>query len=77
MSNALKRMREMLNPQHTEYVGTITSVDHPNYKVLNSDDSGLVLCTSNSVYKLGDRVFFSNYEIKRPAPLGEVINIEV
>ena len=33
-------------------------------------DLGLVMCTSSTVYKLNDRVFVSNQEIKRLAPAG-------
>ncbi|MCW8041258.1 MULTISPECIES: hypothetical protein [Acinetobacter] len=76
-SNPLKKLRDLLNPQQAEYVGTITSVSHPNYKVLVADNSGLVLCTSNVVYALGAKVFISNGEIKRPAPAGSVTQIEI
>ena len=64
-------------PKTPEFVGTITSVNHPNYKVLVSDNSGLVMCTSQVIYKIGDKVFISNNEIKRSAPLGTVVQIEV
>lgn len=77
MSNALQKIREMLNPQHTEYIGTVESVDHPHYKVLLNDGSGLVLCTSNTPYNLGARVFISNQTILRPSPIGEHSEIEV
>ena len=76
MSNALKRLLSLI-PKTPEFVGTIQSVNHPNYKVLISDNSGLVMCTSNVVYKTGDRVFISNNEIKRSAPQGTVVQIEV
>ena len=76
MSNVLQRLIDLM-PKAPEFVGTITSVDHPNYKVLVADDSGLVMCTSSTVYKLNDRVFVSNQEIKRIAPNGEVVQIEV
>ncbi|WP_111860027.1 hypothetical protein [Acinetobacter sp. CFCC 10889] len=76
MSNVLQRLIDLM-PKAPEFVGTVTSVDHPNYKVLVADDSGLVMCTSSAVYKLNDRVFVSNQEIKRLAPNGEVIQIEV
>ncbi len=64
-------------PKTPEFVGTITSVNHPNYKVLVSDNSGLVMCTSVVEYRLGEKVFISNNEIKRSAPQGTVVQIEV
>lgn len=76
MSNVLQRLIDLM-PKAPEFVGTITSVDHPNYRVLVADDSGLVMCTSSTVYKLNDRVFVSNQEIKRFAPAGAVVQIEV
>ncbi|QOW46920.1 MULTISPECIES: hypothetical protein [Acinetobacter] len=76
MSNVLQRLIDLM-PKAPEFVGTVTSVNHPNYKVLVADDSGLVMCTSSTVYKLNDRVFVSNQEIKRLAPNGEVVQIEV
>lgn len=77
MSNYLQNLREFLNPQHSEYIGTIESVDHPKYKVLLVDNSGIVLCTSNMPYNLGARVFISNQTILRPAPTGEHSEIEI
>ena len=76
MSNALKRLMALM-PNTPEFVGTITSETHPNYKVLVSDNSGLVMCTSQVIYKIGDKVFISNNEIKRSAPQGTVVQIEV
>ena len=76
MSNALQRLIDLL-PTAAEFVGTITSVDHPNYKVLVVGGSGLNLVTSSTRYNLGATVFVSDGEIKRLAPLGEVIQIEV
>ena len=76
MSNALKRLMALM-PKTPEFAGTITSVNHPNYKVLVSDNSGLVMCTSQVIYKIGDKVFISNNEIKRSAPQGTVVQIEV
>ena len=76
MSNALQRLIDLL-PTAPEFVGTITSVDHPNYKVLVVDGSGLVMCTSTTRYNLGATVFISDAEIKRLATLGNVIQIEV
>lgn len=64
-------------PKTPEFVGTITSVNHPNYKVLVSDNSGFVMCTSVVEYRLGEKVFISNNEIKRSAPQGTVVQIEV
>lgn len=75
--NLLQQFRNLMNPQHAEYVGTITSANHPNYKVLVGDDSGLVMCTSNVAYNPGQKVFIAGGEIKRPAPTGSVAQIEV
>lgn len=76
MSNPLQRLIGLL-PKSPEFIGTITSEDHPNYKVLVVDGSGLVMCTSASRYNLGASVFISDAEIKRLATLGDVIQIEV
>lgn len=76
MSNALQRLIDLL-PKAAEFVGTITSADHPYYKVLVIDGSGLVVCTSSTKYAVGMRVFISDSEIKRTALEGEVIQIEV
>jgi hypothetical protein len=43
-------------------LGNIT--DHPNYKVLVVDGTGLVLCTSSTRFNVGDRVYISGNEIK-------------
>ena len=65
-------------PKAPEFVGTITHEDHPQYKVLVVDGSGLVMCTSSTKYSLGTRVFVSGQEIKRTAPpTGDVVQIEV
>ena len=45
--------------------------------VLVVGGSGLNLVTSSTRYNLGATVFVSDGEIKRLAPLGEVIQIEV
>lgn len=76
MGNALQRLIDLL-PKAPEFIGTITSADHPNYKVLVVDGSGLVMCTSSTKYTIGTRVFISDNEIKRVALGGEVIQIEV
>lgn len=76
MSNALMRLLDLL-PKSPEFVGEITSEDHPNYKVLVVDGTGLVMCTSSTKYAVGTRVFVSNQEIKRIAPTGAVVQIEV
>ena len=76
MSNALKRLMALM-PKTPEFVGIITSENHPNYKVLVSDNSGLVMCTSVVEYRLGEKVFISNNEVKRSAPQGTVVQIEV
>ena len=49
MSNALKRLLDLI-PKAPEFVGTITHEDHPQYKVLVVDGSGLVMCTSSTKY---------------------------
>ncbi|KWQ05225.1 hypothetical protein SE27_08125 [Acinetobacter harbinensis] len=76
MSNALKRLLDLL-PKAPEFVGEITSADHPKYKVLVVDGTGLVMCTSSTKYAVGTRVFVSNQEIKRVAPSGAVVQIEI
>lgn len=77
MSNALRRLLDLM-PKAPEFVGTITSEDHPKYKVLVVDGSGLVMCTSSTKYAVGTRVFVSGQEVKRVAPpSGDVIKIEV
>ncbi len=76
MSNALQRLIDLL-PKAPEFIGTITSEDHPQYKVLVVDGTGLVMCTSSTKYAVGTRVFVSNQEIKRIAPMGAVVQIEV
>lgn len=77
MSNALKRLLDLI-PKAPEFVGTITHEDHPKYKVLVVDGTGLVMCTSSTKYVVGTWVFVSNQEIKRTAPpTGDVVQIEV
>ncbi|MCW8041320.1 hypothetical protein [Acinetobacter entericus] len=76
MSNALQRLISLL-PSDAEFVGTVQSADHPNYKVLVIDGSGLVMCTSATKYALDARVFVVGNEIKRGAPDGPVLQIEV
>jgi len=76
MSNALQRLIDLL-PKAPEFIGTITSEDHPQYRVLVVDGTGLVMCTSSTKYPVGTRVFVSNQEIKRIAPTGAVVQIEV
>ena len=76
MSNALKRLLDLL-PKAPEFIGEITSADHPNYKVLVVDGTGLVMCTSSTKYAVGTKVFVSNQEIKRVAPSGAVVQIEI
>jgi len=67
-----------LMPKAPEFVGAITHEDHPQYKVLVVDGSGLVMCTSSTKYSVGTRVFVSGQEIKRTAPpTGGVVQIEV
>lgn len=76
MSNALSRFLDLL-PKTPEFVGTVQSADHPNYKVLVVDGSGLVACTSSTPFNIGDRVYINGNEIKRSAPTGTVTQIEV
>ena len=76
MSNALKRLLDLL-PKAPEFVGEITSADHPKYKVLVVDGTGLVMCTSSTKYAVGTRVFVSNQEIKRVALSSAVVQIEI
>ena len=76
MSNALSRFLDLL-PKTPEFVGTVQSANHPNYKVLVVDGTGLVLCTSSTPFNIGDRVYISGNEIKRSAPTGTVTQIEV
>ena len=76
MSNALSRFLNLL-PKTPEFVGTVQNADHPNYKVLVVDGTGLVLCTSSTPFNIGDRVYINGNEIKRSAPTGTVTQIEV
>ena len=77
MSNALQRLIDLM-PKATEFVGTITHENHPKYKVLVVDGTGLVMCTSSTKYAVDTRVFVSGQEIKRTAPpSGDVVQIEV
>lgn len=77
MNNPLFELRKLLNPAHAEYIGTITSVKHPEYRVQIDGGSGPVLCTSGTTYPLGARVFIANQVISRPAPTGQHSEIEV
>lgn len=76
MSNAYKRLLDLI-PKESEFVGTVQSAEHPNYKVLVIDGSGLVACTAATVFQMGGRVFVRGQLIVRSAPAGEVMNIEV
>ncbi|MHA3051164.1 hypothetical protein [Acinetobacter sp. ANC 4640] len=76
MSNILKRIQDLF-PRAAEYVGTIQSENHPYYKVLLVDGTGLVMCTSAATWRVGQRVYFSNQIIQREAPSGTVIDIEL
>ena len=76
MSNALQRLIDLI-PKAPEFVGTVQNADHPNYKVLVVDGTGLVLCTSSTAYPVGARVFISGQNIVRSAPTGTVTQIEV
>lgn len=76
MSNPLQRLIDLI-PKDPEFIGTVQQADHPSYKVLVVDGTGLVICTSSTAYNVGDRVFISGTEIKRSAPVGDVLQIEV
>ena len=76
MSNIYNRFYNML-PKTPEFIGIVQSADHPNYKVLVADGTGLVLCTSATVFIVGAKVYISGNEIKRSAPTGVVYQIEV
>lgn len=76
MSNIYNRFFEML-PKTPEFIGTVQIADHPNYKVLVADGTGLVLCTSATIFNVGAKVYISGNEIKRSAPTGVVYQIEV
>ena len=76
MSNALQRLIDLL-PRAPEFIGQITHENHPNYKVLVVDGSGLVMCTSTTRYSVGSTVFISDGEIKRLAASRDVVQIEV
>ena len=64
-------------PKTPEFIGTVQNADHPNYKVLVADGTGLVLCTSATIFNVGAKVYISGNEIKRSAPVGVVYQIEV
>lgn len=76
MSNIFNRFLELI-PRNPEFIATVQSANHPSYKVLVVDGTGLVLCTSSTVFNVGDRVYISGNEIKRSAPEGVVYQIEV
>lgn len=76
MSNPYDRLLRLL-PQYPEYIATILNEDHPNYRVQLNDNSGVAMCTSAAKFQLGDRVYVSNGEIKRLAPIGNSYLIEV
>lgn len=76
MSNYVQRLVDLL-PKNREFVGVIQNANHPNYKVLVSDKTGLVLCTSVQPLKHGERVVVQGTEIKRLAVGETVIKVEV
>lgn len=76
MSNYLQRLIDLM-PKNREFVGVIQSVNHPYYKVLVSDKTGLVMCSSVQVFKRDDRVVVQGSEIKRLAVGETVVRIEV
>ena len=76
MSNAYKRLLDLI-PRESEFVGAVQTAEHPNYKVLVIDGSGLVACSASTSFEVGNRVFVRGKLIVRSAPAGEVMNIEV
>lgn len=76
MSNYLQRLIDLM-PKNREFVGVIQSANHPYYKVLVSDKTGLVMCSSVQVFKRDDRVVVQGSEIKRFAMGENVVKIEV
>ncbi len=76
MANLLNRLLDLI-PKEAEFVGTVQSADHPNYKVLVVDGTGLVACTSATVFNFGDRVVIRGQSIIRNAPSGAVVQVEV
>jgi len=76
MGNAYKRLLDLI-PKESEFVGTVQKADHPNYKILVIDGSGLVACSASTSFEVGNRVFVRGQLIVRSAPTGEVMNIEV
>lgn len=76
MSNALQKFIDLL-PRNAEFIGSVEHEDHPRYKVLVVDGSGLVMCTSSTRFSVGAWVFISGNEIKRSAAVSEVIQIEI
>ena len=76
MSNVLQRFIALL-PSDPEFIGTVTHANHPNYKVLLVDGTGVVLCTAVAQFNEGQRVFVQGTEIKRQAPTGNVIQITI
>lgn len=76
MSNLLNRFLDLI-PKEPEFVGTVQSAEHPNYKVLVVDGTGLVACTSSTPFNIGDRVVIRGQSIIRNAPSGAVMQIEV
>ncbi len=76
MANVFQRFLDLI-PKQAEFVGTVQSADHPNYKVLVVDGTGLVACTSATAFNVGDRVVIRGQSIIRNAPSGAVVQIEV
>ena len=76
MANLLNRLFDLM-PVQAEFVGTVQHAEHPNYKVLVVDGTGLVSCTSSQQWYQGQRVFVQGMTIMRLAPSGDVIQIEV
>lgn len=76
MANVFQRFLDLI-PKQAEFVGTVQSAEHPNYKILVVDGTGLVACTSATAFNVGDRVVIRGQSIIRNAPSGAVVQIEV
>lgn len=76
MTNFYKRLKSLF-PSAAKFIGEIQSADHPNYKVLLVDGTGLVMCTSAMTWSVGQRVFISDQVIQYEAPSGDVVYIDL
>ena len=76
MANVFQRFLDLI-PKQAEFVGMVQSAEHPNYKVLVVDGTGLVACTSATAFNVGDRVVIRGQSIIRNTPSGAVVQVEV